>query len=256
MSNTENDRIVGRIKKMLNLANDAAASEGERDNALRMAYATMAKHNIDMATAEGFNLNGKPKADEKREQVDAVYHGLHWTRTVSMAIAELFFCSYFYCKIGPSDARIKHSFVGRTANAVTASAMAEYIVESIRKEANKHSRNEYSPGRARRDFCKGAVERIIRRCYAMRREAEAASETAAPAATVAGLIGAAAPAAPGTALVLRNFYAVEKAANEQFVTAHVGKMRKGPSGRAASDFNSYRKGAEFGATVSLDRQVR
>jgi hypothetical protein len=49
------DKILSRIQKMLALANDLAATEGERDNALRMAYNLMAKHNLDMVTVEARN---------------------------------------------------------------------------------------------------------------------------------------------------------------------------------------------------------
>ena len=46
------DKGLERVKKMLTLANDAGATEGERDNALRMAHATLAKHNLTLSEAE------------------------------------------------------------------------------------------------------------------------------------------------------------------------------------------------------------
>lgn len=66
------DKIINRIKKMLALANDAAAAEGERDNAMRMAYNLLAKHNLTMATVEG------PTNGEKREQNAAQFYGRPW----------------------------------------------------------------------------------------------------------------------------------------------------------------------------------
>ena len=44
-------RALARVRKMLALANDAAATEGERENALRMAHATLAKYNLELAEA-------------------------------------------------------------------------------------------------------------------------------------------------------------------------------------------------------------
>jgi len=47
---------------MLRLANDAGASEGERHNAMRMAHATLAKHNLDLASVESAPGNEKLRA--------------------------------------------------------------------------------------------------------------------------------------------------------------------------------------------------
>jgi hypothetical protein len=41
--------ILEKVKKLLALANDKGATEGERDNALRMAHGMLAKHNLDMS---------------------------------------------------------------------------------------------------------------------------------------------------------------------------------------------------------------
>jgi uncharacterized protein DUF2786 len=247
MGETEQNRILSRVKKMLNLANDAGATEGERDNALRMAYATLAKYNLDIAQVDdAAMLNGGKATDEKRELVNAVYYGVCWTRSVSMAIAQLFFCEYFYAiPAGKSDFRIRHSFVGRTANAVTASEMAAYIVASIDREAKTHARGAYSPGRAQRDFAKGAVEKIIRRCYELRTAAEKApSEPTAK-------------GGPGTALVLASFYKKELEANKGYlVKTGITTVTQRGRERSANDYEAYSKGREFGSKINLDRQVR
>lgn len=53
------EKIINRIKKMMALANDKAASDGERENALRMSYALMARHNLEMSDVDG-NPVGAP----------------------------------------------------------------------------------------------------------------------------------------------------------------------------------------------------
>ena len=53
MSDDERNKILARVRKLLNLANNAAATEGERDNAMRMAHATLAKYNLSLAEASG-----------------------------------------------------------------------------------------------------------------------------------------------------------------------------------------------------------
>lgn len=238
---TDQERILNRVKKMLNLANDAGATEGERDNALRMAYATLQKHNIELAAVEAHTIGGKKQDDAPREQVVKEYVIHHWARVVSMAIAELFFCHYHYRL--HRDQSVDHVFTGRAANAVTAADMAEYICKSIARESRARTRGSYSPGQAQRDFAKGAVTKICRRCYDMRHEAEAAS---AP--TAAG---------PRTALVLASFYKKEEEANRMFLVERgLGKLKAGPGSRAASNGAAYISGLAYGSTVSLDRQIK
>jgi hypothetical protein len=90
--NMAEDKIFERIKKMLALANDLAASEGERENALRMAYNTMAKYNLDMAAVEA---HGK-KAEEQRINFQNDSWSWLWARQVNQIIGRLFFCKYYY----------------------------------------------------------------------------------------------------------------------------------------------------------------
>lgn len=231
MTDNDQNRILNRIKKMLNLANDAGATEGERDNALRMAYATMQKHNLDLATIEGHDITGKKAPDEQRERFEATFISHHWARVASMAIAELFFCSYFYSR-SKRTGKVEHNFVGRTSNAITAREISIFICRSIDRESRAF-------GSAHRDFCKGAVTKIVRRCYDMRHEAEA------PVAT-----------SPGMSLVLVNFYDSEKAANQQLI-ANIGikTHTKKTGDRDAKDSGAYYSGQAFGSKVSLNRQV-
>lgn len=64
MTNEDKERILSRVRKMLRLANDAGATEGKRDNAMRMAHATLAKYNLDIAQAEESGVVG---ADDRGE---------------------------------------------------------------------------------------------------------------------------------------------------------------------------------------------
>lgn len=241
MTDNDQNRILNRIKKMLALANDAGATEGERDNALRMAYATMSKHNFDMAQVDAVTgaKGTSDAAAEKREQIKKLYSELAWAREVSYAIARLFFCHYYFARVSGNRSKVDHCFLGRTSNAVTASEMSAYIVESIHKEASRFAR--HLGGQAHRDFCKGAVEKIVRRCHALRTEAETPVTSKEP----------------GMALVLKSFYAKEQEANEQHLAVVLKiKTRKAAGGRGATNGDAYRSGQAFGSTVSLNRQVK
>jgi hypothetical protein len=72
MSEFDREKVLARVKKMMTLATDAGASEGERENALRMAHATLAKYNLTMSEAEA---TGK-KSEEARGAGQMVGQGL------------------------------------------------------------------------------------------------------------------------------------------------------------------------------------
>lgn len=73
------EKIINRVKKMMALANDSAASDGERENALRMSYALMAKHNLDMT-----DVQGKPTGpQESRVQVSSEFYARPWSWSIS-----------------------------------------------------------------------------------------------------------------------------------------------------------------------------
>jgi len=242
MSN-EQQRILARVRKMMNLANDAGATAGERDNALRMAHATLAKYNLDIAQMEANEVQGKNK-DEPREQLDKVFHGTVWTRRCCMAIGQLFFCSYFYQRLGANTDNAKHTFVGRHSNVVTAQAIAEFVVQSIHDEAKKHMRSRGANYAIYRAFAQAATEQVLYRCYVLRQESE--KQTADVAAKV-----------PGTALVLASLYAKEQSENSKFIEQGLGIMlrTRKQTTREVDDYEARSAGMKHGANVSLNKQI-
>jgi hypothetical protein len=220
-------KIIDRIKKMLALANDSAASDGERDNALRMAYATLAKHNLDISSLEEV---------ESRELVEWENNGyvMPWVRRTAMSVANLFFCNYFYTK---TRAGFRHSFVGKTSNAVTAKMMAEYVISSIRKEAGKRARAESLTSSWVTSFCKGGSDVVYQRC----KELRAAQESS--------------DACTGTSLVLASLYKTETDANAEFIRIGLGlKLSSSKTSERRAGFG-YNDGADFGKGINLALQV-
>src|SRR3954471_16442005 len=94
MTREETDKIAARIRKMLALSRDAAATEGERDNALRMAHATLAKYNLTLAQADAAGT----KTEEQRQKAGMTVREHPWMRSVAAGIARLFFCEFFYIR--------------------------------------------------------------------------------------------------------------------------------------------------------------
>lgn len=222
------DKIIDRIKKMLALANDLAASEGERDNALRMAYNTMAKYNIDMATVEA---KGKEEA-----RIDFQNQSFSWTWAthINKIIGDLFFCKC-YMSQRVNGTQIIYHFVGKESNAMTAAVMADWIVKSILKEGRKLYGQNTAPGT--RQFATGAMHALNRRVKEIIEEAKKANEAATP----------------GTALVLASLYDTEAEKNDLMMPDNLRSKKS----RAAkiNDFGAYVAGKQFGNSINLNKQV-
>jgi len=60
------NKVLERVKKMIALGNDAAATEAERETALRMAYNLLAKYNLSMSDLP------EDESHEARERQDVV----------------------------------------------------------------------------------------------------------------------------------------------------------------------------------------
>ena len=237
MSEMDKDRALERVRKMLALANDAGASEGERDNAMRMAHATLAKHNLSLVDVDASS------GSEKR--VDLGHETLcwPWMRVTANGIAELFFCKYFSVKTRKNY--VKHYFVGRLSNATTASELSQYVIKSISKEAARAKSDEpFAGSDFVLSFCKGAAHKVYRRCAQLRADAERESQ-ANP--TIR---------ATGTALVLASVYKQELDANSDYLRDVLKiTLRTSVSRQRRASADAYNKGSAFGSSVSLNRQV-
>lgn len=238
MEDFNKERVLSRIKKMLALANDAAASEGERDNALRMAHATLAKYNLSMA-----QVDATGGATEDRVAGNFELREYAWMRSVAHAIGELFFCIMFYQKTQVKHAR--YTFVGKESNAQTAVEMTRFILNSIDREGIRQARNipgESSRGNYWRSFCKGAAARVYQRCQDLIRAAQ--NQTAEN-------------TAPGTALVLASVYQSERQANEIVLRDKLGiHLRTRTSRQQRPGLDGFMAGQAYGDRIQLNKQIR
>ncbi len=235
--NPDRDRILNRIKKMLALANNQAASEGERDNAMRMAHATLAKHNIEMAEVEAAG----EKPQERRGIVRRDFYGRPWARKCVQAIANMCFCEYIYTP-GHRPKDTTHWFIGRESNATSAAYLSEFVVNSIWGEGHRRARavglgNEYA-----RNFATGAATAVSIRCALLRKEAENPTP-------------AQEKASPGTALVLASFYESEKQANQLIVQERLKPRETKVRSKATYLRDALNAGHAYGDKVSLQRSI-
>lgn len=254
MSEIQN-KVLRRVRKMMKLAQDAGASEGERDNAMRMVHAALAKYNISMTQVEV----GDAQAEEAREHFRKAFLGKPWAIQIAAAVARMYFCHYHYSTMGGNAGptqKAYHTFVGRHSNVVTAQEMAQFVVEAVNREAQRYQRSIRGRYGDYRAFAQGATQRIRERCHEI--EEHAKTKGVEDVATVAddepeALTG---PAQPGTALVLASLYKTETDANKAYLEAHNVTLGKGRSSTYAPGHDARRAGGQFGSKVSLHKQVK
>ena len=221
------NEIVIKVRKLLNLANCDGATEGERDNAMRMAHNLLAKHNLSMSHVI-------EEDTEQREQSTITVSNVMWTATVGKAIAKLFFCEFYITK---RKDNIDLNFIGRTSNVVTANEMTKFVIKSIRKESSARS---YGDASFSRSFTKGAAGRLYERCVELRKEAE--QEETVP--------------STSTAVSLSSVYRTEEEANRKHMSEKMGlKLTSRMAKNNRIRPSAYNEGAEFGNGISLSRQV-
>lgn len=224
---TDTNKILERVKKMVALGNDAAATEAERETALRMAYNLLAKYNLSMSDLP------EDQNNEARERQDVVISADKWARSLAQAVAKLFFCKYFYSGTGTSG-KDKHCFVGRQSNVETARYMSEYLIKSVKREATTRYKSPTTP--QGRSFCVGTVDSVRKRVEQMLK-----SDT---------------ESAPGTALVLVTLHEREADANEKWLNGTgVSLTTSKPRADNALRVGAFYEGREYGKTVSLNQQV-
>lgn len=228
------EKILDRVRKMLALANDTRASDGERDNALRMAHNLLAKHNLSLADVEAAARN----ASDPRGEHSEVGWAQPWARTIYDAMAHLFFCRYAYGgKI--NSTKLRHNMIGRASNATTALLMSDYLCTSILRECRQLYTHNLSP--QSREFATGAAHRIYWRVQQMIKD-QAAQR-------------AEHPMSNGRALVLADIYKVESEANALAVVELWPELKKGKAAPDVPLTKAYFAGQEYGATAALNVQV-
>lgn len=236
-------RILARVQKCLNIAHCEGAAQEERDTAMRMAHAILAKHNLDLAQVGALEGQASMDAMEPRVENKGVFGGWPWALQVCSSIASLFFCHYIVVKNRRSTHFTTHCFIGRTSNAVTASTVAEFVVKSVYSEACRQMRAQREGYPYLRAFCWGAQQAIARRVRELRVDPEQVKEST--------------QRDPGTALVLASLYDTEAEANRRFIEQlypHLRTMRSRTKGLTNAE--AMQRGREFGNNVSLSPQLK
>lgn len=238
MPNSNQDKIISRIQKMLAIANDkAVGNEHERETAMSQVLNLLAKHNISMSEVQ---------SNEEKEDRDileiAEEFPCPWRRTLAHAIAALYFCRFFFQKIDGKQ-KYKFTFVGLESNVITAKEMTQYLIKSVYKESIRLRKEKNESVAYETTFRNTAAERIAERCQILREEAEKD-------------IQAEQPVSGSTALTLSSLYKQESEANENYIKTILNidiTIKKNlPQFKSRAGIKD---GYQYGDKVNLNKQI-
>lgn len=209
---TIDPKVISRIQKMLNLARDGAATEGEARNAMDAAEATMRKYNLTMAQVEAGGGAGGEGSKRTKDSVKgrAQYE---FQQQLMLACAEVNYCVVLKTAQwkGNRSMVTGYTLIGREANVIATRELYDYLNATTERLAFEYvgSDNRQRLSRRAISFKKGCAERLGQRLR--ERHQESLEEQAREArARNAG------PASSGTALVvvMKDFAQDEADANE------------------------------------------
>jgi len=129
-SDSMND-VMRKIEKLLRLAKDESATEGEVENALNFARKMMDQNNLNLSL-EDFedisNSNPSTQVNDIHVEKRSIFHP--WMRQTAIAVAEAFDCKVYFIR-GYKNSR-EYRFVGIGSDPTTAKEMYKAFIISIR----------------------------------------------------------------------------------------------------------------------------
>lgn len=162
------EKAIEIVKKLLAVANDKGATEGEAMTAALKAQEIMAKYDIDIIDVEG----EKTTEEIGEEIVDTTLKGhfsTKWKSQLAGTIANNFRCKVYTC--GPNTV----IFYGRKSDAKIAGDVFKFLFHTGTKLGVKYSRQCKKEGKETRGaattyllgFCKGIDEVLGKQCKAL-----------------------------------------------------------------------------------------
>jgi hypothetical protein len=216
-------KIVDRLRKLLALARDGGATEGEANSAMELAQKIALNNNISFASIE---LAGGSSGDEgKRVKDSASGEGKRswaqypYQRELMETCGKVNFChvSLRYGNPGKKHRPVAYDLIGREGNVVTAKEMFTYLITTINRLLLAHNNGDHRQGMSRYSMSwkAGCAERLRERLIERHNAMLAEQKREANERNVAARHPA---AATGTALVvvMEDFAQAEEDRNRDF----------------------------------------
>ena len=229
-------KIIDRIKKLLSLSANNP-SENEAAAAAAKAQELLAQYNLDMDELRDVSSEPEYEMDSALDS-----NPERWIRWIAAAVAELYFCRYYYFSPTKFYPRYRHVFVGQRHNIDVAKEMTRYIVKTINRLSRQGmktvERGERSPYQI--SFREAATSRIDVRIHRMIEEARTGIKSST-----------------GKELVLASLYDREKEATQAWVDANMQLSKPKKKAVAFRTWNAkgYADGVTAGNEVGLHTQV-
>lgn len=199
--------VVARVRKLLNLSKNDAASENEREQSATHAQRLMMEHNISVAMVEASNETSTVAKRQKNTHVgNAMYE---WQRGLMFSIATTCFVTVT-STTGRNqwNQRVKsYVLVGREENVISCQLLFDYLRQAIDRLAREYAGAGRAFSNEASSFKKGCAARLGDRLLERHRKALAEQKAQAQQASAkSGL----------PALIMEDFAEMEACANEDF----------------------------------------
>jgi hypothetical protein len=175
--NPTHERIIARIRKMLTLAQDGAATEGEIENAMRLARQLLDEHNLteqDVAPPPGASAHASAGIQQAPSRFRTGWG--RWREMLALAAGKLTDCGVvFHTR---PDKRQCAIFVGTSLDTTIALEMFAYLETTAKTLARQH----YGPGKwkpAHRQYALGFANTCFSRASRATETSSAAAGTTA-----------------------------------------------------------------------------
>jgi len=183
----EQQKVIGRVEKLLAMANRKKGNEAEAAVAAAKAQKMLAEYNLDMAMIEQGSSSSGKREDKKRKGGNYVYQRDLWR-----ACAELNFCLYWTSSKWVSrkgrkrdwygdmvnhtfwSIKYQHRVVGRTVNVKATEVLADYLEQAIERvlmdRLGQDNNQRFSNWAV--SYRKGAAAEVIRKLIERRKQIE------------------------------------------------------------------------------------
>ena len=179
MENGGMERVIEKVKKLLNLANHKNTTEEEATAAMGMVQDILGRYNLSMAQVHESNGKEKSTAEGKRVKEEWDKSAMdEYQQHLMNALAKNHYCIYFIgrkwvqSKSGRWMRKPYHMVIGKEANVITVKLMFEYLNGTIDRLVNI----EYPPptnlSRSAISWREGCSARLQQRLYDKRYEAD------------------------------------------------------------------------------------
>jgi ElaB/YqjD/DUF883 family membrane-anchored ribosome-binding protein len=229
----DREKMLEKVRKLLALSQ--SPNEHEAALAAERAQAILAEYNLTMADA----LKKGQAAEKFVVDNELFTKAAPWQRSLGVAVATLYFCSYLFVRCG--DSKDQNYFVGEKHNTVVAKMMFTYLVDTIRRlsreGAKKHPSQQSAYKNSFRSACSQRVAGRIHRRIEESKRGGVKTET-------------------GTTLpALASLYDSVKPKLDSFIADEIGPTKKKSQRLTMTHGAGVMDGMRAGDKIGLDQQV-